>query len=565
MKRLTLILLFFFILFPSLTAVHAYEVDKPNNKFGIHLAQPHLEDLDNAARLVNSNGGDWGYVTLVIQEDDRKKNKWQEIFDRLRKLHLIPIIRLATKPEGATWRRPSKEDASEWIEFLDSLNWVVKNRYVVLFNEPNHGSEWGGTVDTQSFAEVTAEFAKRFKDKNDDYVIMMAGMDASAPNAGDSIKDEYAFLQEVFKVVSKSRFEELFDAWASHSYPNPGFAGSPTGSGRGTVRTYQWERQILRSFGIQKNLPVFITETGWSDESVPRDTIASYMTQAYESVWLPDDEVVAVTPFVLDYQGSPFLSFSWKRFQSNLFYPQFDAVVSLSKAQGNPSQTEKGKIWLDLPQKLVAQSSYHFLVHLENEGQPIWDRDAGYTLRLENFQTGMYFFSDIKTIAPYERRDVDLYLKTNNNPGLAKTAISLYRLDKQILTTEAWNYEVLPLPDLSFAVSLYPKVKNNGHDFSIQIFNDQDELVFRRDNLGVQNGKGTIPQIQNIVLDRRYRIVLLKPHYLPRQEFMTFKAEKNNIQFKELLPFDFNKNGTFDIGDLTALLGNPSLFLLFVP
>src|SRR4030067_3611659 len=83
-------------------AVYASNVDiSLNNKFGIHLAQPHLDELEKTKELVNSNGGDWGYVTLVIQENDRDKNKWQEVFDRMRQLHLIPIIRLATVPEGA--------------------------------------------------------------------------------------------------------------------------------------------------------------------------------------------------------------------------------------------------------------------------------------------------------------------------------------------------------------------------------------------------------------------------------------------------------------------------------
>ena len=81
--------------------------------------------------------------------------------DQLRERQLIPIIRIATKGEGSSWRRPKLEEAQEWANFLNSLNWVVKNRYVILFNEPNHATEWGGTVDPKSFAEVNREFAKK--------------------------------------------------------------------------------------------------------------------------------------------------------------------------------------------------------------------------------------------------------------------------------------------------------------------------------------------------------------------------------------------------------------------
>ena len=185
-----LILLFALILLPL--RVMASE---PNNIYGIHLAQPYPEAIKSAAALVNSSGGDWGYVTLVIQENDRDLAKWQGIFDELRENHLIPIIRVATSAVGENWRRPETSDAKNWVDFLDSLNWVVKKRYVILFNEPNHGSEWGGEVDEKSFAEVTMEFAKELKNKNPDFFIMIAGLDASAPSWPPGLEDETVFLK----------------------------------------------------------------------------------------------------------------------------------------------------------------------------------------------------------------------------------------------------------------------------------------------------------------------------------------------------------------------------------
>ncbi len=81
-----------------------------NNKFGMSLLQPTYEDFKKTAELVNSKGGDWGYVTLVIQEDDTDVNKWQDIFNQLREFRLIPIVRIATKPEKDYWRKPNKDD-----------------------------------------------------------------------------------------------------------------------------------------------------------------------------------------------------------------------------------------------------------------------------------------------------------------------------------------------------------------------------------------------------------------------------------------------------------------------
>src|SRR3989344_4604448 len=280
---MSIIFIFYAVFFNT---TYAFGKDQTNNKFGIHLAQPHLEDLQKSQELVNSTGGDWGYVTLVIQENDRDKNKWQEVFDKMRELHLIPIIRLATVPEGDKWRRPTAGDADSWAEFLNSLHWVVKDRYVVLFNEPNHGAEWGGEIDAVNFAQVALTFAKKLKEKSPDFFIMLAGLDASAPSSFPLFEDEAVFLKSVFNNEAIEQWNNLLSGFASHSYPNPDFSGSPNAFGRGSVRTFQWELELIRSWGI-KDLPVFITETGWrrGDES----TVAQYFKTAFENVWLADD------------------------------------------------------------------------------------------------------------------------------------------------------------------------------------------------------------------------------------------------------------------------------------
>ncbi len=536
--------------------IFAIDLNSPNNKFGIHLAQPHFEDLEKAKELVNSNGGDWGYVTLVLQENDRDKGKWQEIFDRMRKLHLIPIVRLATVPQGAQWRRPSPEDANGWAEFLNSLNWVTKDRYIILFNEPNHGQEWGGKVDSANYAKVATDFATKLKEKSQDFFIMLAGLDASAPSAAPSYEDEQNYLKSVIDTITIQQFNNLFSGVVSHSYPNPGFVGTALGLGRGTVRTYQWELELLRSLGVNKELPVFITETGWDRDKVGEDAVAQNFNFAFDSVWLPDQRVQAVTPFVLDYQGEPFLNFSWKKYRLNEFYQQFYTVQSLAKTKGEPVQIEEGKIDFDTPNELVGHSSFHFRIKLKNIGQAVWDKDFGYTMSLTNVvgKPFEYFFSDLKDIRPYEEADVDLYIKTNGTLGKRKVSIVLLKNDKQLLDPLEWNFEIFPLPSVSFQVSLFPHLRTNGNDFEVQIFNDKEELVFKKKNVKVMDGDGFIEEVQNIALGRKYRIVVLKKGYLPRQTFITFKKGNNSAKFKFMLPLDFNGDGKLDLSDLRKLI-----------
>ncbi len=547
--------------------VFAYDFSVPNNKFGMGMAQPHFEDIKKVAELVNSNGGDWGYVTFVIQDNDRNVQKWQEIFDLLRDYHLIPIIRIATHPEGESWARPSKDDAGSWADFLNSLNWVVKNRYVILFNEPNHGSEWGSEVDASGYADIAKTYAGALKAKNSDFFIMMAGLDASAPQSIPVYQDEHSFLQTVLDKISVQDFEKLFDGWASHSYPNPGFAGSPWANGRGSVRTYEWELQQLRSFGVTKDFPVFITETGW--QRGDENTVAENYKTAFENVWDRDKRVIAVTPFIFDYQGQPFLNFSWKKFQSEDFYAQYYTVQSLSKTKGEPERIDTGVLVFDAPVQLVASSNYHFRLKLKNTGQAIWDKDQGYILIAEADGKGKvpfeYFFGDIKKIKPFQEADVDLYAKTNNSPGKYSLHIYLQKNGKKILQTGTWNLEIVPLPSLKFSVSLYPKFSTDASDFEIQIFDANEGLVYKKKGLKAVGGLGYLDEIQNIIPGRTYRVVILKSYYLPRQDLLLFKKGENSIAFKRMFPLDFNKDGHFDWSDLGALFKHLSLMKLLLP
>jgi hypothetical protein len=535
--------------------------NEANNKFGIHLAQPHLEDLKKVAELVNSNGGDWGYVTLVIQENDRNSQKWQEIFDLLRKYHLIPIIRLATTPLGNNWKRPNSSDAYSWVDFLDSLNWVVKNRYVVLFNEPNHGSEWGGQVDPKNYADVAFAFAKTLKERNSNFFVMLAGFDASAPHLPPKFYDEKLFLKDL--IDHQPETFKFIDGWASHSYPNPAFSGSPYDFGRGTVRTYQWELDLLRQLGVEKELPFFITETGWERKKLSEEQVAQNFKIAFEQVWLPDEKIVAVTPFVFDYKMEPFLGFSWKREGDDGFYQQYYFVQSVPKTKGEPEQEEEGEISFDLPKELVNKSTYQFKIRLKNQGQGYWD-ERNYFLLVNNVKKTEFLIGNLGEISPNEEKEVNFYLKTKDE-GQEKIKFILQKNGKNILESKDWYFNILPLPSLKIKTGLFPKLNDTGFDFELQIFDDKENLVYQKKNFNIEAGLGKINKIENIVLGKKYRMVILKPYYLPRQNYLVFKKGDNKITFKPMLPLDFNLDGKFSLRDILELIKKPKLIKLLFP
>ena len=567
-KKLSLVLFLLFVLsffWPAKIKAESDRLNHPNNKFGIHLAIPAYEDLEKAANLVNSNG-DWGYVTLVMQENDLNKNKWQGVFDQLRKLHLIPIVRLATSLENGHWRAPQIEEAQKWTNFLNSLNWVIKNRYVVLFNETNRADEWGGRVDPKDFAEITYSFAKNLKESNVDFFVMMAGLDSAAPSQLPQYEDEAVFLKKTL-ITQKNLFDYL-DGWASHSYPKTNHS-----QGRNSVKNYQWELALLKNLGTEKNLPVFITETGFPHRegkspnfSFPSEKVIADLTRNYFVEILKDPKVVAITPFILNYQDEPFDHFSWQKPNSNEFYSQYETVQKVAKIKGEPVQEEKIALSNQLPEKLIKNSTYQLALIIKNEGQGYWNEKDGYRLTISGLPVdATYFFSDFSTLSPFEEKTLWLYLKTGEKTGQQKLKIALTKNEKLIGNQIDWNLEVVPETTIKIIAKLLFKKTTQGNDFKFLIYNQKEEVVYGLNRFEIKNGETEIKGIKNLVIDEQYRLVLIKPLYLPRQMFLKIGEKDNVALFKTLLPFDFNQDGRFSWSDFGALIKKPKLLKLFLP
>ncbi|OGY15207.1 MAG: hypothetical protein A3A62_02550 [Candidatus Blackburnbacteria bacterium RIFCSPLOWO2_01_FULL_44_43] len=399
------------ILFNAVSPVHAVynPLEVPNNRFGIHITD--TNDLEDARNLINSQNGDWGYVTIVMQENDRDYSKWQDFFDICREKHIIPLVRLATTPNGSFWKKPAPGDAPAWANFLNSLNWPIKNKYVILFNEPNHAKEWGGQIDPKGYAEVVEAFSKKLKEEDEDFFILNAGLDASAPEGKDTISEE-RFLQDM--LANKPHIFESIDGWNSHSYPNPGFSSSPQKRGKGSVSTYLWEEEFLNQLGIEKRFPIFITETGWSEKLLSEIQIAQNIELAYQTIW-NNRNIIAVTPFILNYQDGLFSEFSWK--MGEQFKGQYKAVQAFSKTKGEPIQKEDPILNIELPETLLVNKNYVLPFKLDNKGQAIWKKEEGYVLRVEGADLKVEPGEMEVNTRPGEALNAELKVRTPKNPG----------------------------------------------------------------------------------------------------------------------------------------------------
>lgn len=311
---------------------------KPNNFFGIHILFP--DEIGKAAELVNSKGGDWGYVTIPIQGTDRNLAKWQAFMDEAGKRHVIPILRVATEPfyqNTTVWRKPDDFDLVDFANFLNSLKWPTNNRYLVILNEVNRYDEWGGEYPNPSeYASFLSDAYDIFKSRSNDFFIIMAGLDNAAPSDGKKYISEFDYLNQM--LYSNPKIFNKMDGFSSHSYPNPNFAQPPNDTSKVGVASYKFEYDLVIS-NVSSKKYVFITETGWNGDALNSAKIAEYYKYTFENIWSKDkDKIIAITPFLLESGAGPFNKFSFmKSGEPTTYFNEFKGLV---KEKGDP-QREK--------------------------------------------------------------------------------------------------------------------------------------------------------------------------------------------------------------------------------
>jgi hypothetical protein len=296
-RRLVVLLLVMLVLLsaPAARADSGQVESARNNPIGINLIrwiEPHY--LRAAAELVNSNGGDWGYATIVLVDEDRDDPaRFQRLLDECALLHLTPIIRIGTRFDlvGGTWSRPDWNDPFYWRDFFGELRWPTTPKYVVVGNEPNLGREWGGEVDPAGYARYLERWVELFA-HDPSYRIFNGALDASNDTSLPGRMDEFEFIDAMRGAVP--RIFERLHGWASNPYH--------FWWGKGTRFTYRAYETELEAIG--RDMPVIVLEHHPFEIDEPR-AIAAYYQEAYAH-WLADRRVIAITPFFWNPESNRF-------------------------------------------------------------------------------------------------------------------------------------------------------------------------------------------------------------------------------------------------------------------
>ncbi len=553
-----LFVFFLAIIYLSILTPKAYAIfdplSVPNNKFGIHIISATPNEASAAADLVNSNGGDWGYVTVIIESGDRNHDKWQSFFNYLRDKHLIPIVRLATSADNSYWKRPYDGEEEAWADFLNNLDWPIKNRYVIVYNEPNNGQEWGGQVDPASYATVLNKTIDALKKRSSNFFVMNAGFDAAAPTQMPNYMDEAQFLSEMNKAVP-GIFNKL-DGWVSHSYPK-NFIGSPDASGRNSLRTYQWELTYLKSLDLNKNLPVFITETGWEhDEGLTNNSsfplasqVGDYFKEAFTNVW-NDSRIVAITPFLLDYQASPFDHFSFEKPNGEEqnpkilgasyppFYDDYYAIQNLSKISGKPIQSFKAQIIKgSIYPSLVAGEHYKIDLQFKNTGNASWISSNDIKLSLTGNKSPLGIASvSLPANTQVDPGDSATFTIMIDAPGAGSYNISLQLFHNNIpFDSSPINFKTEIKDPVSLVVNTSLKWKKDPEgEYTLTIISDVVKTIL---NIHLApSGLSNPLEARYLLPDYPFRFVLSKPYYKDEEIDYIPHSGINELNFPPMEP-----------------------------
>ena len=297
----------------------------PNNKVGINVIRYFDTNyLRAVSHIVNSAGGDWGYVSVLLLAEDRQNpQRIQQMLDDAYRFHLIPILRLATRHNGKVWEKPGPDEAAQWENFLNGLQWHLPATYLVVGNEPNLAFEWGGDVNPREYARYLKSFVDTFANERPRFKILNAPMDLSNQTK-PGMMDDFEFLAGMKAEVPN--IFSLLDGWASNPYHFY--------EGRGVRYTYRGYTQELDYIGVR--LPVFITESyiGFIDDP---EKIAQYYETAF-NYWMQDPNVVVATPHFYNPEAGLFWMFKADAAGNAVdLSPTAQRIQRMPKVAGSPN------------------------------------------------------------------------------------------------------------------------------------------------------------------------------------------------------------------------------------
>ncbi|NVB39673.1 hypothetical protein G6O69_17655 [Pseudenhygromyxa sp. WMMC2535] len=327
-----------------------------DNIFGIGLVAPgDQQQLDLAANLAGKHGGVRLTFAGITKDMHAASDEWKQAVQLTYDRDLVPYVRLGP-PWGDRRVRNQSDDgahanyAAYAQAYADTVASLPKREgwplYVEVHNEPNLCYEWacdagdqndgwlGYQVAAAEYAHMLADVADALHGLGDARIKVMNGGLApggtvSCECGGDGYEAGITSIEYIQAMLAaEPGLAGKLDAWASHSYPAEGkgwgfFVAYDGVNGQAQTGLVYYQDE-LAAIGAQ--LPVVMTETGWTTEYGSQDQVASWTVNAYNYVWLADAGIQAILPFQL--MDASWDAFAWADTSGNP-RPVYNAVRQL--------------------------------------------------------------------------------------------------------------------------------------------------------------------------------------------------------------------------------------------
>ena len=548
------------------------QFELPSCKAGIHMISPSDDDFKNAAALLNTNGGAYCWVTIVIREDEMNPENLQRLHNLARKYKFQIIHRLEKGFDSqGRWYMPDGDTVQKFVTAIKTIIPSQKDVYIVLGNEPTHAVMCGGCTP-ESYAQwamqaidtIHTAFAED-ADVAMNPVVMLAGQDVHSPDAPPDYYDAEKFMSRMFTAEPNLLCE--IDAWASHNYPRDFMRN--TFAGRYSLRGYIWELALAQRLAQRlvsedcqehvRQLPVFITETGYKvGAGGIADDLAFRQAQQMLRFYEEDPKVRSVTLFVYRSCGMPFEEFAITGCNGDKLNGVGQALLESPKVKGEVRHVHKARTKVECPLEVVERLPIECTVSAENLGTDTWQNIGGeYSLSLIGYQSSgpdgqVYSFTRFREVQPGETLSANLTYNPGEQQGAHTLQIGLSREGRVLLGLATVGLDVNAAPEMTLKVNtiLGSPVQSASKSAQVQIFDDQDRILFRKPVV-IENGAGVVGTVENVGLSGCYRAVLLVDGNLPVQKAcVDFEKGMNIIEMPRLLPVDRDNDGKLSLSDI---------------
>ena len=517
----------------------------PSNIVGAHLISPSDEDLKEACRMV----APWGWVVLVAREDEYSVEKLQSLHNIARDEKCLIFHRLATHfdSQNNAWARPSQETTNKIVNLCKNIVPSSKYFYLTLGNEVNRADEFGGAVDPKVYAQWAQKAKEALSQECSNVVITFSALDKAAPDSGTSFMSASRFYREMIDTVP-SIFDGI-QAIATHDYP-PNMNGSCLTSGQRSIVGYQWEKNLLKSLGVEQadSLKIFITESGWrigsggvSESEAAQDTSCAYTTVGN------DPSVMMRSHFAYKFCGEPFAAFSTIDCATNTQNAVGQTIQDFPKKSSQPEHEYKATTMAELVKNIVEDQKRTFNIRIVNKSTDNFRRGE-YQLAL--LGSGFdYSFSDFAMVRPNETLETKFNFNPGKTSGCPTMSVGLLRNKNVVLELFNWQVCVHKPPRFTLTNIKSPLGVVDNVSAEAQFFDENEHLVTRHKET-IRYGDLVINGVENVNFDNVYRGVLLIPGSLPQQWYVQFKPGENIQEARTVWPIDRNEDGKFSLNDI---------------